>query len=64
MVGNVWEWTAGGWVDYKTAVVNTELKEYRGGGWADGDPSNQRAAYRVGREPTFLNGGLGFRCAK
>jgi formylglycine-generating enzyme required for sulfatase activity len=64
MAGNVWEWTDGGWLNYETRQVNLDLKEYRGGGWADANASSQRCAYRVGREATFLNGGVGFRCAK
>lgn len=56
MAGNVWEWVAA-W------YTQNDSRALRGGGWHD-VALNLRAAYRVGCDPGYKDGDIGFRCAR
>lgn len=73
MAGNVWEWVADGYADYPatTSTVPVDpiteggtLRVLRGGGWDHADPSQVRAARRIGIVPDYRYSGWGGRCAR
>ncbi|MSP01310.1 MAG: hypothetical protein EXR07_09735 [Acetobacteraceae bacterium] len=73
MLGNVWEWCEDVWHDDHTNAPadgsaragnsRAANRVIRGGAW-DGSARDVRAASRRGRDPSFRNGNLGFRCAR
>jgi sulfatase modifying factor 1 len=65
LAGNVWEWTETQYCDsYKPGANCNNSRVVRGGGWLDGVPSDVRAAFRFGFDPSYRFVSLGFRCAR
>jgi serine/threonine-protein kinase len=76
LAGNVWEWVADEYGDYRLGsftdppAVKTSKPErdkrysLRGGGWNNDAPSNVRAANRISGGSAVRNSNVGFRCAR
>ena len=67
MSGNVWEWCSDGYGNYPGGSVTDPQgpgsgsdRVFRGGGWGR-DASYCRSADRDGNDPSYRNGGIGFR---
>jgi formylglycine-generating enzyme required for sulfatase activity len=72
MLGNVWDWVEDRYdVQYygqspsenSTGPASGQTRVVRGGSWSDG-PRYLRSSVRVGLEPDFGYGDVGFRCAR
>jgi formylglycine-generating enzyme required for sulfatase activity len=55
MAGNVWEWTASDYSDWR--------KVLRGGAWYN-SPKSLRVSYRFDHQPKVRNDNFGFRCIR